>query len=75
MNPVDIATRFPSIDSLATKAHWWKGLEFLLKEDIHWLKRFVSASTNGKSKDKFKKSLTNNIHHVTFKKDQTKVVL
>ncbi len=75
MNPADIPTRFPSIDSLTTSTLWWNGPEFLLKEEIHWPKRFVPASTNEDGKDEFKKSLINNIAHVTFKEDRTKIVL
>jgi hypothetical protein len=73
MNPADIPTRFPSIDSLATNSLWGNGPEFLLKEEIHWPKRFVPATTNEDGKDEFKKSLINNIAHVTTK--EGKVIL
>jgi hypothetical protein len=56
MNPADIPTRFPSIDSLATNTLWWTGPEVLLKEEIYWPKRFVPATTNEYGKDEFKKS-------------------
>jgi hypothetical protein len=74
MNPADIPTRFPSIDSLATNTLcWWNRPEFLLKEEIYWPKRFVPASTNEDGKDEFKKSLISNIAHVTSK--EIKVIL
>ncbi len=63
----------PSIDSLATNALWWNGPEFLLKEEIHWPKRFVPATTNKDGKDDFKKSLIINVAHVTTK--ESKVIL
>jgi hypothetical protein len=73
MNPADMPTRYPSIDSLATKSIWWNGPEFLLKEKIHLPKRFVPATTIEDGKDEFKKSLVNNSAHVTTK--ESKVIL
>jgi hypothetical protein len=67
MNPADIPTRFPSIDSSATNTLWWNGPEFLWTEEIHWPKRFVPETTNEECNDEFKRSLISNIAHVTSK--------
>ena len=75
INPADIPTRSPSIESLAKNKLWWEGPEFLSLEEIHWPKKFVPASTDEDGKIEFKKSLINNVNHVSFSKHKLIYVL
>ena len=57
INPADIPTRAPSIQDLAANQRWWKGPEFLTKEEKDWPPKFTPASCSDEGKTEFKKFL------------------
>ena len=55
INPADIATRPPSIQSLAANTRWWTGPEFLTRPESSWPPKFVPPECNDDGKPEFKK--------------------
>jgi hypothetical protein len=55
INPADIPTRKPSVEELAANRAWWKGPEFLTKEEEEWPPRFIPNTCTDDAKIEFRK--------------------
>lgn len=63
-NPADIATRDISISELSDSLLWWKGPDFLRKNEADWPAEFVAPEPNEEAKGEIKKLFSDEIHTV-----------
>lgn len=69
-NPADIPTRMPKVNELASNRLWWKGPEFLAKDESSWPPKFTPPKDNTEAKKEFKKMYLN---HIVLQKYQGKL--
>ena len=69
-NPADIATRDISISELSENPLWWKGPNFLIKNEADWPAEFKAPESNEETKGEFKKLFSGEVHTVFHVSDE-----